>query len=167
MSRVQNTMGRITVFRAGGGKSVAGYGGAKTPRPHTSFFTHIPYIHRLERNQEEEEVTRPPHFGAGGGKSLAGYGGATPASSHMFQIYHTFRNKFAICFTEAEGGLWNYTKKENIHLAYDDGATTLHAAASTGHVVSQTTLETTQGQIHGFSQLPFKCYLPEVASVGD
>ena len=30
------------------------------------------------------------------------------------------------------------------------------------------TLETTQGQIHGYlSQLPFKCYLPEVASVGD
>jgi len=30
------------------------------------------------------------------------------------------------------------------------------------------TLETTQGQIDGFfSQLPFKCYLPEVASVGD
>ena len=28
-------------------------------------------------------------------------------------------------------------------------------------------LETTQGQIDGFfSQLPFKCYLPEVASVG-
>ena len=32
----------------------------------------------------------------------------------------------------------------------------------------QTALETTQGQIDGFSsQLPFKCYLPEVASVGD
>ena len=31
-----------------------------------------------------------------------------------------------------------------------------------------TTLEATQGQIDGFfSQLPFKCYLPEVASVGD
>ena len=31
-----------------------------------------------------------------------------------------------------------------------------------------TALETTQGQIDGFrSQLPFKCYLPEVASVGD
>ena len=30
------------------------------------------------------------------------------------------------------------------------------------------TLETTQGQIYSFfSQLPFKCYLPEVASVGD
>ena len=30
------------------------------------------------------------------------------------------------------------------------------------------TLETTQGQIDGFcSQLPFKCYLPEVAFVGD
>ena len=30
-----------------------------------------------------------------------------------------------------------------------------------------TTLETTQGRIDGFfSQLPFKCYLPEVASVG-
>ena len=31
-----------------------------------------------------------------------------------------------------------------------------------------TTLETTRGQIDGFfGQLPFKCYLPEVASVGD
>ena len=31
-----------------------------------------------------------------------------------------------------------------------------------------TTLKTTQRQIDGFfSQLPFKCYLPEVASVGD
>ena len=31
-----------------------------------------------------------------------------------------------------------------------------------------TTLETTRGQIDGFAnQLPFKCYLPEVASVGD
>ena len=31
-----------------------------------------------------------------------------------------------------------------------------------------TTPETTQGQMHGFfSQLAFKCYLPEVASVGD
>jgi hypothetical protein len=31
-----------------------------------------------------------------------------------------------------------------------------------------TTLETTQGQINGFvSQLPSKCYLPKVASVGD
>ena len=31
-----------------------------------------------------------------------------------------------------------------------------------------TTLETTQGQIDGFfSQLLFKCYPPEVASVGD
>ena len=30
------------------------------------------------------------------------------------------------------------------------------------------TLKTSQGQIDGFfSQLPFKCYLPEVASVGD
>ena len=30
------------------------------------------------------------------------------------------------------------------------------------------TLETTQGHIDGlFSQLPFKCYLPEVAFVGD
>ena len=30
------------------------------------------------------------------------------------------------------------------------------------------TLKKTQGQIDGFfSQLPFKCYLPEVASVGD
>jgi hypothetical protein len=30
------------------------------------------------------------------------------------------------------------------------------------------TLETTRGQIDGFfSQHPFKCYLPEVASVGD
>ena len=30
------------------------------------------------------------------------------------------------------------------------------------------TLETTQGRIDGlFGQLPFKCYLPEVASVGD
>ena len=30
------------------------------------------------------------------------------------------------------------------------------------------TLETTQGQIDGFfSQPPFKCYLPEVASMGD
>ena len=29
-------------------------------------------------------------------------------------------------------------------------------------------LETTQGQMDGFvSQFPFKCYLPEVASVGD
>ena len=28
--------------------------------------------------------------------------------------------------------------------------------------------ETTQGKIDGsFSQIPFKCYLPEVASVGD
>ena len=35
-------------------------------------------------------------------------------------------------------------------------------------VPSGTTLETTQGQIHGFlSQLQFKCCLPEVASVGD
>ena len=31
-----------------------------------------------------------------------------------------------------------------------------------------TTPETTQGQMHGFfSQLPFTCYLPEVASAGD
>ena len=31
-----------------------------------------------------------------------------------------------------------------------------------------TTLKTTQGQIDGFfSQFPFNCYLPEVASVGD
>jgi hypothetical protein len=30
------------------------------------------------------------------------------------------------------------------------------------------TLETTQAQMDGFfSQVPFKCYLPEVASVGD
>ena len=30
------------------------------------------------------------------------------------------------------------------------------------------TLETTQGQMDGFfSQVPLKCYLPEVASVGD
>ena len=30
------------------------------------------------------------------------------------------------------------------------------------------TLETTQGQIEGFfSQVPFRCYLPESASVGD
>ena len=30
------------------------------------------------------------------------------------------------------------------------------------------TMETTWGQIHNFcSQLPFKCYLPEIASVGD
>jgi hypothetical protein len=30
------------------------------------------------------------------------------------------------------------------------------------------TLETTQGQVHGFfGQLPFKFYLPEVASMGD
>ena len=30
------------------------------------------------------------------------------------------------------------------------------------------TLEMTQGQMDGFiSQLPFKCYLPQVASVGD
>ena len=35
-------------------------------------------------------------------------------------------------------------------------------------VVTHSTLETTQGQIDGFfSQLPFRCYLPEVASVGD
>ena len=34
--------------------------------------------------------------------------------------------------------------------------------------VPQPTFETTQGQIDGiFSQLLFKCYLPEVASVGD
>ena len=34
--------------------------------------------------------------------------------------------------------------------------------------LSLSTLETTQGQIDGFfSQLLFKCYLPEVASVGD
>ena len=33
---------------------------------------------------------------------------------------------------------------------------------------SYATLKTTQGQIDGFfSQLPYKCYLPEVASVGD
>ena len=33
---------------------------------------------------------------------------------------------------------------------------------------SVSTLETTQGQIDGFfSQLPFKYYLPEVASVGN
>ena len=33
---------------------------------------------------------------------------------------------------------------------------------------SLSTLETTQGQMEGFfSQLPFKCYLPEVASVRD
>ena len=32
----------------------------------------------------------------------------------------------------------------------------------------KTTQETTQGRIDGFfSQLPFKCYLPEVASVED
>ena len=31
-----------------------------------------------------------------------------------------------------------------------------------------TTLDTNKGQIDGFlSQLPFNCYLPEVASVGD
>ena len=36
------------------------------------------------------------------------------------------------------------------------------------HSFSKATLETTQGQIDGLlSQLPFKCYLPEVASVGD
>jgi hypothetical protein len=34
--------------------------------------------------------------------------------------------------------------------------------------VRSRTPETTQGQIDGFfSQPPFKCYLPEVASVGD
>jgi len=34
--------------------------------------------------------------------------------------------------------------------------------------VRSTTLETTQGQTDGFlSQLPFKCYLPEVSFVGD
>ena len=34
--------------------------------------------------------------------------------------------------------------------------------------VQDTTLVTTQGRIDGFfSQLPFKCYLPEVVSVGD
>jgi hypothetical protein len=33
---------------------------------------------------------------------------------------------------------------------------------------SESTLETTHGKINGlFSQVPFKCYLPEVASVGD
>jgi len=33
---------------------------------------------------------------------------------------------------------------------------------------SHTTLETTQGQMDSFfSQLPFKCYLSEAASVGD
>ena len=33
---------------------------------------------------------------------------------------------------------------------------------------SESTLETTKGQTDGFSsQLPFKCYLPEVTSVGD
>ena len=37
-----------------------------------------------------------------------------------------------------------------------------------GHRTKQTTLETAQGQIDGLiSQLRFKCYLPEVASVGD
>ena len=34
-------------------------------------------------------------------------------------------------------------------------------------ITSQATLETTQGQIDGFFSQPlFKCYLPEVASVG-
>ena len=34
--------------------------------------------------------------------------------------------------------------------------------------VACVTQETTQGQIDGFfSELPFKCYLPEVASVGE
>ena len=45
--------------------------------------------------------------------------------------------------------------------------TVVNSVASTT-LLSVPTLETTQGQIDGFfSQLPFKCYLPEVASVGD
>ena len=35
-------------------------------------------------------------------------------------------------------------------------------------IAASNTMETTQGQINGFlSQLPFKCYLPEVVSVGN
>ena len=46
-------------------------------------------------------------------------------------------------------------------------------ASATLRVLDRTTpevatLETSQGQIHIFSsQLPFKCYVPEVASVAD
>ena len=42
----------------------------------------------------------------------------------------------------------------------------LQSHGAKGEEVS--TLETTQGQIDGFfSQLPYKCHLKEVASVGD
>jgi len=38
----------------------------------------------------------------------------------------------------------------------------------TGPTVREAALEATQGQMDGFfSQLPYKCYLEEVASVGD
>ena len=49
------------------------------------------------------------------------------------------------------------------------GEVTKTKAEATGAVLKvSSTLETTQGQIDGFfNQLPFKCYLPEVASVGD
>ena len=44
----------------------------------------------------------------------------------------------------------------------------IYISAAVHLASSKSSLETTQGQTDGFfSHLPFRCYLPEVASVGD
>ena len=62
---------------------------------------------------------------------------------------------------EVLGG-WAFSYERGTHVEWSFCFCQAHALAKLA------TLETTKGQLGGFSnQLPFKCYLAEVVSVGD